>query len=132
VINGEKAALRSKAFAEKRRRTLDALLKDMYLEHVKADGGRKTSDVALFLQVGEHLKLKKSSSTAADDAQPCSSKQNVRLSRYLSLDSLFWNVSATVDQIDLPRTARTGRNCGGRCVEWVLRIVTRKIVFDFH
>lgn len=35
VINAEKASLQANAFVEKRRKTLDTLLKDMYIEHLK-------------------------------------------------------------------------------------------------
>lgn len=37
VINGEKAAFRSQVFAEKRRRTTDTLIKDMYMEYLKKE-----------------------------------------------------------------------------------------------
>lgn len=35
MINAEKAAFQAKVFIEKRKRTVDALLKDMYIDHLK-------------------------------------------------------------------------------------------------
>lgn len=35
VINAEKAAYQAKVFVEKRRNTMDAMIKDMYIEHMK-------------------------------------------------------------------------------------------------
>lgn len=35
VINGEKAAFNSQVFAEKRTRTIDLSIKDMYMEYLK-------------------------------------------------------------------------------------------------
>lgn len=40
VINGEKAAFRSQVFAEKRYRTTDTLIKDMYMEYLKKELNR--------------------------------------------------------------------------------------------
>lgn len=39
VINGEKAAFNTPTFAQKRERTLDMLIKDLYSEHM-SDVGR--------------------------------------------------------------------------------------------
>uniref|UniRef100_A0A183D9R2 Rap-GAP domain-containing protein n=1 Tax=Gongylonema pulchrum TaxID=637853 RepID=A0A183D9R2_9BILA len=35
LINAEKAAFQAKVFVEKRRNTMDAMIKDMYIEHMK-------------------------------------------------------------------------------------------------
>jgi hypothetical protein len=47
VINGEKAAFNTPTFAQKRERTLDMLIKDLFSEHM--NDGRGVSRHALFL-----------------------------------------------------------------------------------
>ncbi len=46
MINGEKAAFQSQIFMEKRERTNDALIKDMYMEYMK-DCNKVSSSISV-------------------------------------------------------------------------------------
>ncbi|KHN85420.1 GTPase-activating Rap/Ran-GAP domain-like protein 3, partial [Toxocara canis] len=86
LINAEKAAFQAKVFVEKRRRTVDLLLKDMYIDHLKEvnKGFHKVTDIVIrklrspikkespmesidFCKYGELIKLEKMLSGDVND-----------------------------------------------------------------
>jgi hypothetical protein len=50
VINGEKAAFNTPTFAQKRERTLDMLIKDLFSEHMNDGRGVSRNALSLLLE----------------------------------------------------------------------------------
>ncbi|VDD92868.1 unnamed protein product [Enterobius vermicularis] len=83
LINAEKAAHQARVFVEKRIRTLDVLLKDMYMEHLKENnkGFRKVTDIVI-----KHLRSPAKKSTSKEMVEFCKYGELVKLEKMLSGD----------------------------------------------
>ncbi|VDN56741.1 unnamed protein product [Dracunculus medinensis] len=105
LINAEKASLQANAFVEKRRKTLDTLLKDMYIEHLKESTKtfHKVTDIVIkrllspmkkemkdridFCKYGELIKLEKMLCGDVSDAVQAPWEPAI-----ISENILSWNV----------------------------------------
>ncbi|OQV22375.1 GTPase-activating Rap/Ran-GAP domain-like protein 3 [Hypsibius exemplaris] len=81
-INGEKAAFNTPIFAQKRERTLDSLLRDLYTEHTQSDSGKAMLSRRTF----SDALVESSKSTTKEEARK---EEFARIGQALKLDTIM-------------------------------------------